>query len=189
MDFDNIKNEWQQQNIISSKEILQQVIQRDEQLKKENLIITILFSSTIFILGTFVFSLVYNNETSMFLVMGLMFLMGFQAVVFWMRNLPHNLLANKNSIEQLESMRNRLRYGLLVTNVFMPIYFIILSILIYFYIDSLPALPDSWKIWIMIPTGTFMMTIFIYGWLKQRSKDKEEIIPLLNSIEGSLQDV
>lgn len=186
MDFDNIKNEWQQQNIGSSKEVIKHVIKRDERLKKENLVVTIFCSITITILGYFVLFSVSENQISMFVVMGLMFLMGFQPIIFWMRNLPDNFMANKNSIEQLKSTRSKLKYNLLVTNIFMPIYFVVLSVLVYFYIDNLEALPDTWKIWIMIPTGVFMMTIFIYGWFKQRRKDEEEIIPLLESVEASL---
>lgn len=189
MDFDSIKNEWQQQNMNTSKGVVEAVIKRDEKIKKENLMVTILFSSTIFTLGIFVFPLISESQVSMFLVMGLMLLMGFQAIVFWMRNLPHNFLANKNSIEQLKSTRSRLKYNLLVTNLFMPLYFIILPTLIYFYIDNLEALPDTWKMWIMIPTGTTMMTMFIYGWFKQRQKDKEEILPLLESVEEALLEV
>jgi hypothetical protein len=89
----------------------------------------------------------------------------------------------------LKSTRSKLKYSLLVTNIFMPIYGILLSTLIYFYIDNLEAMPDTWKAWIMIPCGTIMMTLFIYGWFNQMRKDKKEIIPLLESVEKSLQEI
>jgi len=189
MNFNNIKNDWQGQSIQINGSILDKTTQRDDAVRRENLFVTILFASTIFILGNVVFPFISDDQGAMLSLGGVMFLLGCQALIFWMRNFANNAMANKNSKEQLNSIKNKLRYQLLVTNLFMPIYFILLSVLIYSYITHLEALPDNWKMWVLIPFGTFMLSMFLFGWFKQRKKDQAEVIPLLEEVKEELSSL
>ncbi len=181
MNFEALQKEWRNQESPSGN-IISKIIERDEKLKKENLFITILFSSTIFILGSIVFAFL-ENTTTMLVTGGMMFLLGFQAFVFWMRNLKPDFIAEQNMEKKIRQTRRHLQYQLVVTNFFMPLYCVFLSVLCYLYINHLEMLPEEWKPWIVLVTLLYILVMFLIFWRKQRRKDKDEIWPLLEELK------
>lgn len=187
MDLNKLKDSWKEQELLISgeNETLDKIISLDKKLEKENLYVSIAFSSTIFILGFFVFPLL-KSTTSLLLVGALFFLMGIQAIALWMRN-----FSVKNSMTEapatfIKHLIQKLKYNLSVTNIIMPLYLMLLGAIISFYIyDLLTGLEVSglYILIIISLTWSFLIGIFLYAWPKQRKKDKHVIMPMIEELE------
>lgn len=187
MDLNNLKNSWQAQALTfsSESETMDKVVQLDKKLEKENLYVSIAFASTIFVLGFAVFPLL-KSTTSMLLMGALYFLMGCQAIVFWMRNFSVKNAISETPSTFINHLIKKLNYNLIVTNFLMPLYLLLLGAIISFYIYDLLAGFETSGLYILITISlcwSFLIGIFFYSWPKQRIKDQEIIIPMIKELE------
>lgn len=187
MDLHNFKNSWQEQKIdlISESETLDKVMVFNKKVEKENLSLSIIFASTIFILGFAVLPIL-KSTTSMLLVSSLFFLMGFQALAFWMRNISVQRSISEAPRTFVGHLIKKLKYNLIVTKIIIPIYLLILGIIFSFYIYDLLSGFDVNGLYILMITGlcwSFLIGIFLYSWPKQRAKDETIIVPMIEELE------
>ena len=191
MDLDQLKNNWQEQEMSRETESLgyDKIIAFDKGLEKENLGISILFSLTIFILGFFLLPIL-RSSTEQLLVGALFFLMGFQALVFWMRNLNVRRSFGEAPRVYIKSLIRKLKYNLAVSRYIMPIYLVLLGTIISFYTYELMSSFEIALAYIMIAiafTWAYLIGIYIFGRRKQVQKDRGVIIPMITELEEILQ--
>lgn len=191
MDLDQLKNNWQEQEMSRETESLgyDKIIAFDKGLEKENLGISILFSVTIFILGFFVLPIL-RSTTEQMLVGALFFLMGFQALLFWMRNLNVRRSFGEAPRVYIKSLIRKLKYNLVVSRYIMPIYLVLLGTIISFYTYELMSSFEIALAYIMIAiafTWAYLIGVFIFGRRKQIQKDQGVIIPMITELEETLQ--
>ncbi|MDW3650043.1 MAG: hypothetical protein R8P61_23420 [Bacteroidia bacterium] len=191
MDLDQLKNKWQEQElkIESSTETMDKVIQFDKGLEKENLRITIMFSVTIFILGFVVLPLL-KSATEQLLIGALFFLMGFQALMLWMRNLNVRKSFAEAPAIYIKSLIKKLKFNLSVTIIITPVYLILLGTIVSLYTYKLMSSFAIDLSWIVLVNGliwAYLLGIFIYSWGKQRKKDKTIIMPMIDELKETLK--
>ncbi len=191
MDLDQLKNKWQEQElkIESSTETMDKVIQFDKGLEKENLRITIMFSVTIFILGFVVLPLL-KSATEQLLIGALFFLMGFQALMLWMRNLTVRKSFAEAPAIYIKSLIQKLKFNLSVTIIITPVYLILLGTIVSLYTYKLMSSFAIDLSWIVLVNGliwAYLVGIFIYAWGKQRKKDKTIIMPMIDELKETLK--
>lgn len=191
MDLDQLKNNWQEQEMSRETESLgyDKIIAFDKGLEKENLGVSIMFSATIFILGFFLLPIL-RSSTEQLLVGALFFLMGFQALVFWMRNLNVRRSFGEAPRVYIKSLIRKLKYNLAVSRYIMPIYLVLLGTIISFYTYELMSSFEIALAYIMIAiafTWAYLIGIYIFGRRKQVQKDRGVIIPMITELEEILQ--
>lgn len=191
MDLDQLKNKWQEQElqIESSTETMDKVIQFDKGLEKENLRITIMFSVTIFILGFVVLPLL-KSATEQLLIGALFFLMGFQALMLWMRNLTVKKSFAEAPAIYIKSLIKKLKFNLSVTIIITPVYLILLGTIVSLYTYKLMSSFAIDLSWIVLVNGliwAYLVGIFIYAWGMQRKKDKTIIMPMIAELKETLK--
>ena len=191
MDLDQLKNNWQEQELKMEKDSLSydKIIAFDKSLEKENLGISILFSATIFFIGVFVLPIL-RSTTEQLLVGALFFLMGIQGFLFWMRNLNVRKSFGETPRAYIRSLIKKLKYNLSVTRFIVPIYVVLLGTIVTFYTYELLSSFDIDPIYYIIAitlTWAYLIGIFIYGWRKQRKKDQRVIIPMIAELEETLK--
>ena len=191
MNLDQLKNNWQEQEMSRETESLgyDKIIAFDKGLEKENLGVSIMFSLTIFILGFFLLPIL-RSSTEQLLVGALFFLMGFQALVFWMRNLNVRRSFGEAPRVYIKSLIRKLKYNLAVSRYIMPIYLVLLGTIISFYTYELMSSFEIALAYIMIAiafTWAYLIGIYIFGRRKQVQKDRGVIIPMITELEEILQ--
>ena len=191
MDLDQLKHNWQEQELKMEKDSLSydKIIAFDKSLEKENLGISIMFSATIFFIGVFVLPIL-RSTTEQLLVGALFFLMGIQGFLFWMRNLNVRKSFGETPRAYIRSLIKKLKYNLSVTRFIVPIYVVLLGTIVTFYTYELLSSFDIDPIYYIIAitlTWAYLIGIFIYGWRKQRKKDQRVIIPMITELEETLK--
>ena len=191
MDLDQLKHNWQEQELKMEKDSLSydKIIAFDKSLEKENLGISIMFSATIFFIGVFVLPIL-RSTTEQLLVGALFFLMGIQGFLFWMRNLNVRKSFGETPRAYIRSLIKKLKYNLSVTRFIVPIYVVLLGTIVTFYTYELLSSFDIDPIYYIIAitlTWAYLIGIFIYGWRKQRKKDQRVIIPMIAELEETLK--
>lgn len=191
MDLDQFKHNWQEQEMSKETESLgyDKIIAFDKGLEKENLNISIMFSATIFILGFFVLPIL-RSTTEQMLVGALFFLMGFQALLFWMRNLNVRRSFGETPRVYIKSLIRKLKYNLTVSRYIMPIYLVLLGTIISFYTYELMSSFEIALAYIMIAisfTWAYLIGVYIFGRRKQLQKDRGVIVPMISELEEILQ--
>ncbi|MEL6251653.1 MAG: hypothetical protein AAFR87_06545 [Bacteroidota bacterium] len=192
MDLDQLKNNWQEQELRLESENLgyDKIIAFDKGLEKENLSISILFAATIFFVGVFVLPLL-KSTTEQLLVGALFFLMGIQGFLFWMRSLNVRKSFGETPREYIRSLIKKLKYNLSVTRVIVPLYVVLLGTIVSLYAYELLSSFDIDMVYIVIVivlSWAYFIGIFIYGWRKQRKKDHKIIIPMIAELEETLKN-
>ncbi|MEM6799838.1 MAG: hypothetical protein AAF696_00465 [Bacteroidota bacterium] len=187
MDLDMFKNSWQDQGLPadSEHETMDKVIALDKGLEKENLWLSIAFSVTIFILGAFVLPLL-DSSVLQLLVGSLFFLMGFQALALWMRNISVKRAMGETPATFLKHLINKLNYNIMVTNLIIPAYLLILGSIMTFYIHFLFSGLEINPLYIWAIIGgiwAFFLGVFLYAWPRQRKKDREIILPMIAELK------
>ncbi len=185
MDINELASAWKKEqlpNALQEKTMIE-FDQLNKNIQKENTILTYLFSGTIFFLGFFVFPLLPDQNT-MIACSALWFLMGFQAILFWMRNFDVKQSMIKNPKKFISSQILKLKYNLWVTNFFMPCYLILLGLISSAYIFYLFSNSSNKLTYTIISLmWIFYITIFFFSWRKQRKKDETNIIPKINELQ------
>lgn len=186
MNINQLMNEWQQQEIPAplAKKTMEQAQQLDKRIRKENTWLTYLLAGTIFFLMYFVFPLILNHTLVVCLFMAVIFLIGLQAMILWHRNIQADQAMVLSPTKYLTYQIKKLRYNLLVTNFFTPLYLVLLGALMSAYQYHLLQAYSITIAWGSIAIlWLFLIVVFYFGWKKQRQKDKEEVIPLLKDLE------
>ena len=191
MDLDQLKHNWQEQELKMEKDSLSydKIIAFDKSLEKENLGISIMFSATIFFIGVFVLPIL-RSTTEQLLVGALFFLMGIQGFLFWMRNLNVRKSFGETPRAYIRSLIKKLKYNLSVTRFIVPIYVVLLGTIVTFYTYELLSSFDIDPVYYILAitlTWAYLIGIFIYGWRKQRKKDQRVIIPMITELEETLK--
>lgn len=190
MNLEELKHTWQQQPLPEANQatVTDRAIAFEKKTSRENTLLSTLFGGTIFCLGAIVIPFISDQPVPMVCVALLIFLMGFQAFIFWMRNVQ----VKKSMADQpalfIQSQIRKLRYHLMVTNLFMPLYMGLLGMTSSVYLlEVLKPLSDS-----LIFAGIglmwgFYVWVFFYVWRKQRIKNQTEIIPLIEDLKRTLE--
>lgn len=185
MDFNELNAQWQERKVPSEldQDILEKIKTFDSTLKKENLKLTYWLAGTIYLTGCIVFPFL-KTSMSMFLMAGVWFLIGFQAIVFWLRQST----LKQSMIDQPERFINaklsKLGYNLLVTNVFMPVYLILLGILSSLYLSNvLIGVGHVIISFVVVFNCLFYIIVFSVFWKRQRKRDFESIAPQIKELE------
>jgi len=191
MDLDQLKNNWQEQELEIEKDSLSydKIIAFDKGLEKENLGISIMFSATIFFIGVFVLPIL-RSTTEQLLVGALFFLMAIQGFLFWMRSLNVRKSFGETPRAYIRSLIKKLKYNLSVTRFIVPIYVVLLGTIVTFYTYELLSSFDIDPVYYIVAitlTWAYLIGIFIYGWRKQRKKDQRIIIPMIAELEETLK--
>lgn len=186
MDLNELNAHWQQQRVPTALDqtIMKKIGNRDATLKKENLKLTYALAGTIYLTGFVVFPLLGTSIT-MFLLAGIWFLIGIQVMVFWLRQ-THVRKAMPHDPQQfIQAKLARLRYSLLVTNVFMPIYLVLLGVLSSLYLfHVLEGIDYTIRTTAIVVNCLFYVIVFFAVWKKQRARDTSSIIPHIQELES-----
>jgi len=184
MTIEELSAQWQVNKVPQqlNEDFLQNLNYLDAEIKKENLKISYILSGTIYVTGIFVFPILLDS-TSMLVMAALWFLIGFQAMVFWFRQAAVKKGINLQPEKFVTAKVAKLKYSLLVTNVFMPIYMFLLAVLTNLYIyNVLSSLSSTIVYSIIVGNCLFYAVLFIIFWRKQRQKNKVEISPKIEEL-------
>ncbi|MDX2245923.1 MAG: hypothetical protein SF052_04045 [Bacteroidia bacterium] len=185
MDFNELSAQWQQKKLPSTLDqvMFEKITHFEEQLKKENTKLSYWLAGTIYLTGMIALPFI-KSETGVFPLMGIWFLVGIQTMLFWFRQTNIHKSMAGNPARFVEVKLSKLKYNLLVTNLFMPIYMILLGIFSSFYINHILEGVDRYIVISGIGfTWLFYAMIFYITWRKQWKKDSETITPQIIELE------
>lgn len=185
MELNDLNMKWQETKIPSEldQSILEKMNSFESSLKKENLKLSIWLAGTIYLTGLFVFPFL-ETSSSMILMAGIWLLIGILAIVFWMRQstVKRNII-NKPQ-QYIDAKLSKLKYNLMVTNVFMPLYIILLGTLSSLYISNVLEGVDNVIVYAAIAFNCiFYILVFLVFWKKQRKRDSESVIPQIEELK------
>ncbi|MEZ4772626.1 MAG: hypothetical protein R3D00_05530 [Bacteroidia bacterium] len=185
MDFNELSAQWQQKKLPLQLDqaMAEQITHFEAQLKKENTRISYWLAGTIYLTGILVLPFI-KNQTAAFPLIGIWFLIGIQTMIFWFRQTNIHKSMAGDPARFVKTQLSRLRYNLLVTNVFMPLYTVLLGILSSFYLHAiLDGVDKNIVTGGIIFTWLFYAAVFYLAWSQQRKKDTRIIIPQITELQ------
>ncbi|MEM8908344.1 MAG: hypothetical protein AAGD05_10905 [Bacteroidota bacterium] len=185
MNFKELSAKWQQEKMPPSlsRIMLTRFIEQEDQLRKENLKLSYWLAGSIYLTG-FIAMPFITSEKLILILSGIWLLLTVQAMVFWFRQMHIDKAMIDHPIQFIEAKLSKLKFNLLVTNVFIPIYVLLLGLLssCYLYI-VLESLDPKIVLFIIGLTWLFYGIVFFFSWTKQRKKDAAQIIPQIKALK------
>lgn len=185
MNFEELSSQWQQKKTPANLEnvILEKITNFDEQLKKENTRITYWLIGVIYITGITILPFISDKKT-MLLLGGIWFLIGIQSMIFWFRQINLNKSMIDNPMNFIDANLSKLNYNKFVTNLFMPLYMLLLGILSSYYLNEvLDGISKVIIILSILCNWIFYLVIFYLIWNRQRKRDQILINPQIKELK------
>ena len=191
-DFENLQKDWKTikaSNIgvaNTSDSLLEKLIKVNNKIIYSNIAASLAFIITVIIL-VWIWFRYTNNGTFLFqisiLSMGILLLVSF--VLLWHRALFWKTPEfNKNVHTFSKNMLKKLSFYKWVTNIYIPIYTLLLSINLILYFEDVLKNVNFWT--------TCIVYVVTFGWIcigsfifirRQQKKNKEEIDPIINELK------
>ncbi len=154
----------------------------EKNIKKENISISYWMASTIYITGIVAMPFILDDLAILFLG-AIWFLVGLQAFIFWGRQFRFNNSFTEGPLHFIDKKIKSLKCNLMVTNLFMPMYTVLLAIfsLCYLYtlLDGLNRILVNLIAALLL---LFYLLTFIVVWRRRRKKDAADILPLIKNL-------
>lgn len=185
MYFDKLSEEWQDSKmpINLDQSTYQKMMSFEGQLQKENTKLTYWLAGTIYLTACITLPFL-DSEKLMLTLGGIWFLLGVQAVLFWFRQMHIAQAIEDKPLRFIDAKLAKLQYNLLVTNLFMPLYMLLLATLSSYYMyHVLSGVELKVVVTVIALTLLFYILVFVLSWRRQRKKDKELILPQMLALQ------
>ncbi len=191
MNLEDFKSNWQNQKspkeirTAKTNELVEKMKHFDQKITRQNWLTSLAFAVTSIALIGFYFTFKDFGPIFYGTIIGVILLMGISMVLFWKRKvLSKQQDFSQESKQFIDGRIAQLEYNKNITRIYMPIYAIVLTSLLMFYIGEVGQLMErNHRLMAYGVTLTYIIGIMIYGMRKQYRKDREIIDPMLEELQ------
>ncbi|MEW7277985.1 hypothetical protein ABW636_05265 [Aquimarina sp. 2201CG1-2-11] len=190
-DFDKLKKDWKSVKTTKTelKNDSNSLIERLKKLQRKiitgNIISSILFIPTIFMVGWLWTAYEKGNTLFYGSLFCLAILILFTIGIFWYRVLFWKTPELDKNVKSFATiMIKKLSYYKWITNIYMPVYSVLLTAILFAYFQTILKDADFWfSFWAYTLTFGWAIGVSFVGIKRKRKKNKKEIDPILHDLK------
>ncbi len=189
-DFEDLKNDWKSVSTShielnkNSNSLIEKLKKLQRKIILGNIKTTLLFLPTFIILGWL--WLAYEKGSALFYssLISMAILLVVSLIILWYRVLFWKTPEIDKNVKSFASiMIKKLSYYKWITNIYMPIYSILLTIILFIYFQAILKEASFWfSFWVYTLTFSWALIVSLIGIKRKIKKNKEEIDPILGDL-------